>query len=547
MIENELFQQFGLGAKSDASANNKRTVVYSRVSTKGQEDNTSLANQHEVCMRMVEREGLEVIEEFGGKGESAKAGSARLEYERMLKFVRNPHNRIRYVVFYAYDRFSREGGKAIVTKEQLKQLGIIVKSATMPIDTSNPLGEGMEDMQLIFAKMENDVRRLRCVNGTKAKLRSGEWCGHAPVGYEWKDSRIAIDPVKGPLIRKAFMWKLEEPLISLREIRERLSKRGLSIPKQTMTRIMRNPFYCGLLAHSSLEGELVVGKHEALISKKVFLEVNGILQDKIAAGWRVDEENSLLPLKRFMVCECCGNSLTGYLNKTKAGKPRKRPIPYYKCKTNGCKLSLNADKLGEEFLAELDRYQIAEDLLPLISKELKAYLTHLNADRFKDADVLERRITELDKKFKRLRERYVMEEAIEREDYEEFSKKIQSEKAELSKELAYIRKKSSNPIEQLDKILQNTSNLALIWRNGDYRDKQKVQKMVFPEGMVYSKEKGKVLTPRVNEIIRLSSTISANFGAKNKGQTRSYSYLSHSVAGTGLEPAFAAANISQPF
>ena len=41
--------------------------------------------------------------------------------------------------------------------------------------------------------------------------------------------------------------------------------------------MLRNPFFCGLLAHSALEGQLVAGIQEKVISKELFLKVNGIM------------------------------------------------------------------------------------------------------------------------------------------------------------------------------------------------------------------------------------------------------------------------------
>ncbi len=519
MIENELFQQFGLGAKTDAITNNKRAVIYSRVSSKGQEDNTSLVNQRDACLRLVEREGLDVIEEFGGKGESAKSGSARMEYERMLKFVRNRKNEVRYVVFYAYDRFSREGGKAIVTKEELKQLGIIVKSATMPIDTSNPLGEGMEDMQFIFAKMENDVRRKRCIDGTKARLKEGYWCGLAPIGYHRINGDILIDPIKGPLIKKAFKWKHECPNLSIQEIKRRLAKLGLSIPNSSMTRILRNPFYCGIIVNQALEGEVVEGRHKPLISKRVFLEVHQIIKKKNIQGWRVDEANDRLPLKRFMKCESCGRPLTGFVNKTQRGKKRENPLAYYKCPTKACKVNLNAQKLDSEFLSYLERLSFDEGIVSIIAQGLNEQLIEANEASFEEAELMGKRLKEIDSKIARLRERYVVEETISQADYIEFADKFREEKQSLSKELEILQTKSSNLLDRIEQTILISSNLAHIWRNGDYRDKQRVQKVAFPKGMSYSKEKGRVLTPEVNELIRICSEMNQVLDTENRGDT----------------------------
>ena len=453
----------------------------------------------------------------------------------------DPNNRraviySRYVVFYAYDRFSREGGKAIVTKQELKDMGIVVKSATMPIDTSNPYGEGMEDMQLIFAKIENDIRRKRCMDGTRQKLLGGKWCGPAPVGYQWQDGQLLIDPKTGPLIKKAFEWKANEANITQAEIRARLAKRGLRLTSQTMSRVIRNPLYCGLIAHKILEGEVVPGNHPPIVSRKVFLRVNGILSDKNASGWRVDEENALLPLKRFLKCEKCGKPLTGYLNKTKNGKKRKRPIPYYKCQTSSCRVSLSANKMGDFFLAQIEPYQIDERWLPLIAQEFRATMAERFKDRFRETEALQRRLFELDKKIKRLRERYVLEESISKEDYREFTLQLSNQKRGILKELEKAKQKTSNPLNRIDEIIRFSAHIGRLWTNGDYRTKQMVQKFAFPDGMIYSKEKGQVLTPRINEVIRVSSQYSAILGQKGRGQVGFITNLPHLVVREGIEP-----------
>ena len=55
-----------------------------------------------------------------------------------------------------------------------------------------------------------------------------------------------------------------------------LEKLGLKLNHQRMSVIFKNPFYCGLMAHNALEGKLIEGSHEKLISKELFLKVNEI-------------------------------------------------------------------------------------------------------------------------------------------------------------------------------------------------------------------------------------------------------------------------------
>lgn len=43
--------------------------------------------------------------------------------------------------------------------------------------------------------------------------------------------------------------------------------------------IFSNPFYCGIITTKMMNGKLVEGVHEKLISQELFLKVNGIRQE----------------------------------------------------------------------------------------------------------------------------------------------------------------------------------------------------------------------------------------------------------------------------
>lgn len=530
------FQQFGIGSSQESLEDNRRAILYTRVSTTEQEDNTSLEHQYRTCHRFAEREGLEVIAEFGGKGESAKEGSARKEYERMMQFVRRKSNKVKYVVFYDYSRFSREGGKAIVTKDQLRSAGIYIKSATMPIDTSNPFGSAMEDMQFLYAKMENDVRRKRCVDGTVAKLRQGKWCGTAPTGYKWDNGNVLQDPDKASLVRMAFNWKLKNPSMTSEEIRARLRKKGLPLGKNTMSKIFKNPFYCGLLAHNLLKGEVLPGNHEPIISKRTFLAVNDIMQERNNHGWQVAQEPEELPLKGYVRCAKCGTPMTGYITKSKNGKPRKTPIAYYKCRIDGCRKNINAKHLGEVFRQELMKYQVKPKLMPLIEQEIRAELGIKQDKRVTELKRLKGKAKELDRKLKRLKERYILDEEITRADYEEFTKVLFTQRQEIQQEINRYAKTSSDTPDRVGNILKKASQIVQEWENGDFNTRQRLQRIVFPEGVNYNKVEDRLRTPRINQVLLISASIQAGMAENGKGPQSKTTLKPSWVPGEGLEP-----------
>jgi hypothetical protein len=91
-------------------------------------------------------------------------------------------------------------------------------------------------------------------------------------------------------------------------------------------------------------------------------------------------------------------------------------------------------------------------------------------------------------------------------------------------------------MKDIEECVQICRNLAVLWEKGDYRDKQRVQKIAFPEGMYYSKKTDTVRTPRVNELIRVSSELSKVLGQKETGGSISFDASSRCVPRAGLEP-----------
>lgn len=377
-----IFRQF---AKFDIETSTTEMwycVIYTRVSTKEQaENNYSLETQLKYCKEYAAKKGLIVLEYFGGTYESAKSDE-RKECQRMLTFVKKSKQKVHRIIVYDYTRFSRSGANAIYIAKGLKEKDIYVDSVKQPTDTTTVSGQFMQGVNFLVAEMENETRRQRMMDGTRQALLNGKWPHSPPVGYtviREDGKREIIINKTGKLIRKAFLWKAEEGCENT-EIIKWLKALGFQVYKQRLTKIFNNPFYCGLMVHRSLGGEVVPGTHPALISEEVFLKVNGILKAKRNKGLH-SKEWPETPLRRFMICECCGKFLTSYKRATKTKKlaTRKerakytyaRPYHYYKCPTPGCRVNVRAETLHEAFMEVLHALTVEEKF----SKVAKAVLT----------------------------------------------------------------------------------------------------------------------------------------------------------------------------
>ena len=68
---------------------------------------------------------------------------------------------------------------------------------------------------------------------------------------------------------------------NLKEIYLKLKKKGFSSSSSAMSRIIRNPLYCGIVplkAYKEEPAAMVEGIHEPLVTKKIFYKAQEILE-----------------------------------------------------------------------------------------------------------------------------------------------------------------------------------------------------------------------------------------------------------------------------
>ena len=418
----EQFNQFI--QKPDTSKTNHRlpcAVKYTRVSGKEQfKTNGSIESQGKMCDSLAIQMKIPVLAVFGGTYESAKT-EERKEFQRMMHFIEKSKENIKYIFVSDVDRFSRTGPNAIYLAQQLREKGIQIIAASSPVDTTTPIGEFQQNMQLIFAHFDNQQRREKSIRGMKLKSEKGYFFSTPPMGYyriqEGGSSKIHINKT-GQAIRKAFHWKAELGLRTS-EIAKRLEKSGIKIREKQLSRIFRNVFYCGLLSNTLLEEKLVEGTNwEPLVSMPIFLKANEVLKSYHPARMERKKENEYIPLKGFITCTKCGCNWTGYLVNAKG-------LYYYKCNTTGCKCNRSADKMHEEFRNYLQQFEVKRSLMPIVKKKLALTFQKLNSDLIEKSKENKNLISELKRKIESLEIKFI-EGDIDRELYNKYRQKYES-------------------------------------------------------------------------------------------------------------------------
>jgi len=508
MEKNEtLLKKFAKGkeaALKDESIQN--CVIYTRVSSKEQMDtNQSLEWQKKYCIDYAIKNKLDIKGYFGGTYESAKSDE-RKEFTRMLKFVKASKEKISFILVYSLDRFSRTGDSAIFIASELKKTGVSIMAVTQPIDTNSHAGALQQNIQFIFGKYDNDLRRQKTIDGMREKLLRGEWIGNAPTGYAFvkgAPTQTIIISDKGEAIKQAFIWRANG--MTYDQIIEKLKCLGINTPKQTLGGIFSNPFYCGFMSHNLLNGEVIKGKHPPLIDEDLFLRANEL---KKTDGFKVNKANDNLPLKVFVKDAETGAPFTGYIVK-------KKGLYYYKVNRIGIKVNRSIKIMHGKFEELLSNYTVNSAYVEPLEKQLRFTWENLTETSTSEKKALSLKLNEVEEEFYNLRKRHAIG-AVSLDIYEEFSTEMKKRKEGIMESLEKLEQKLSNPKELINFSCRLSANLAPVWASGDYYQKQTFQNVVFPSGLVYDTKIEHYRTPEVNRVIAQIAQLSKGLGEIKK-------------------------------
>ena len=536
-VNDDLRKKFGKG-KKQAVKSGGRAVIYQRVSSKEQEDGFSPETQLERCYEWAQRHDYEVVKCFQGEHESAKTDVNRKRFNSMLKFVKDERNRVDAVIVYSTSRFSRAGMSSFSVVDELKARGITVFSATSSYDARTADGELMQGFELLQARHDNAIKSKAVKDNGARALRSGRWIQKPPRGYDMKTTRaeqvITVNS-EGRLIQMAFHLKAEEGLTN-EEVRDRMRVMGLDISKQNWSNIFGNIFYAGYFTHNFLEGEVVKGPHEPLVGLQDFLKINGLLAKAHKRGYEVKAQKDYAPLLGLLRCPVCGGNLTASAS-TKMRKKYGREVGYYVCSRKGCKCNASTTKVNRKFEDWLDGVSLPESCEDLLRAQLEKAFPILNRKGVEEVKAIKDRLAKVQNEIERIEYNIAVAPSVKVQDIcTKQLAKLEAESDEIRCQLEERGKSILNLNDYVTLGLNLKGNILNLWKLGDLYQKRRVQKMIFPDGMVYDKENDDIEPLSKNEFMFVFDLKSVGYEEKEKGQILNFEDLSNVAPELGLEP-----------
>src|SRR5215216_1453682 len=140
------------GHGSEAS---ERVALYMRVSSEEQRDRETIEIQREFLQEYCRLYGLEVAQVYADDGVSGTIPlHERPEGRRLLEDAKE--GKFSTLLVYRLDRLGRSLLVIVDAHDRLQASGVALKSATEPIDTSNPSGRLISQMLASFAEYERE-------------------------------------------------------------------------------------------------------------------------------------------------------------------------------------------------------------------------------------------------------------------------------------------------------------------------------------------------------------------------------------------------------
>ena len=424
---------------------------------------------------------LDIVEEFIEK-QSAKIPGRPIFGEMLKRIEKGEANGI---LTWHPDRLARnsvDGGKIIY----LIDCGRIT-TLKFPTFWFEPTPQGKFMLNIAFGQskyyidsLSENVRR-----GLRQKVRQGEYPGPAPIGYI-NDSRtktVVVDRKKARIIKRTFELYAKnnscfEDIANFLAQNGILRRSGKVWHKDRVKYLLSNPFYYG---HFRYAKEVYEGKHEPIIAKKLFDEVQEVLKQRGRPRHKTEIEPQIFC--GLLKCDTCGMMITGEYRVKKQKNGNVHDYIYYHCtkKNKAIKCPepcIRQEELEKQISSLLQKVSLRTDWAEKLNARMEKDKTKSVQSVSAFVQESENKIKIINTKLQRLLDGY-LEQDIEREIYRQEKAKLLSEKKSLKEKIVRFEQKQNDWLEPMARWINYAQNIEKIARDSNLLEKKVAVKEIF--------------------------------------------------------------------
>lgn len=492
----------------------EKAIALCRVSTSKQRlEGKSLEAQETRVYECADYLNAEIVKLWSLDTSSRKGKNFnRPDLLEMLKYIKQ-NKAIKYVIVDEADRFMRSIDEAYFWKVQFKSYGATIAYANMPEITheDDPMAVMREMMAMFQAEVSNHERITKTTDKMKARIQAGYYPGMVHQGYkksEIKGLHIPREP-QWSLLQSAMKkiiydsYNLDEALIWLNNNNYKLQGGG-PLDMWKLKRIIKEPFYAGVIKMSNWETVCNHGLHKSMIT---FEEHEKLLQ--IANGkqkkFTVHKYNPLFYASNIVECADCLaegahiSKLVGYEHHNNKPPRTRRYYQRYRCR--GCNKNILKEKLHSGLDEIFDKTELIFDEDGLLIESLrKAWKTEIS-ESYETIGRLNHKLALLNNE----KDNLVRTLGSNPDIADDIKSSINCIKHEINNTKDEINRHSKIEEDFDDFVkfaIDFTNNIKDNWWNIENpHDRIRFKQLVYPNGLTVSRS-GKVLTPTLSPIYR---------------------------------------------
>jgi len=312
-------------------------------------------------------------------------------------------------------------------------------------------------LNIAFGQSKYFVDNLRenVKRGLRQKIRNGVWPGWAPVGYtnNPKTRGIYIDREKFHKVVKMF-GLYSTGAYTLHSLANWCKENGLRgnlgkpLVIANIQKNLQNVFYLGLM---KWKGEIFEGKHEPLISKKLFDKCQEVMSRR---GKVQEVRKHHFAFLGLLKCASCGCSITG---------ERQKGHNYYRCtkKKGLCqeKHYLREEALTEQIKSFLQKVSLSSRDTEKILAALDSEQDKAREDAQSEVSVLEEQLSQVETKLQKLLDAYLAD-ALSTEEYAAKKQSLLSQKVALAEKITDFEQNGLSWLEPAREFVKSLNQVA---------------------------------------------------------------------------------------
>lgn len=367
-MENTTQKTVGAIAREIQAPVRVKYCLYARKSTESEEAQIlSIDSQIKEMLQMAERDHLEIVE-IKKESHSAKEAGQRPVFNEIVEEIKQ--GKFNGILTWAADRISRNAGD-LGRIVDLMDSGKLHDIRTFSQRFSNNPNEKFLLMILgSQAKLENDNKVINVKRGLRARCEMGLWPCTPPTGYLSnknvdKKCQVEIDQYRAPMVKKMFEKVAYENCSGRRlhtwlkdEVKFK-TKSGKPLTLSNIYITLRNTFYYGMFEYPRGGGQWYQGKHEPIISKELFEQV----QEKMI-NYAERNERKEFAFTKLITCGLCGSGITASEKFKKISGGGVHQYIYYGCcrfQDKNCKSGyMREEELIEQLAVLMDKIDLDE-------------------------------------------------------------------------------------------------------------------------------------------------------------------------------------------